>query len=93
MKKLQIVSFWLLSFSAFADITPPPANYTMSGDVVIDANGEINDDPEQPVSLTGTEAPQVQSNLDAVNSNQEQNWIKRHEGCQLRADQNPALIK
>jgi hypothetical protein len=93
MKSLTALIFCLLSYPAVAEIVPPPPNYTVSGDTVIDSQGEQNDDPQHAVTLTTQEAPVVNANDTVVDNNLLQSWIVRRNGDIARAAQSPQLIK
>lgn len=67
-----------MSFSVIADIEPPPANYSIAvDDTVIDASGQVNDDPEQVVKLTTTEIPVVKNEVKQVEEKVEEDWQTR----------------
>jgi hypothetical protein len=86
MKKIMLIPGLLLSLSAVAEIAPPPANYTIAADdTVIDATGQVNDDPEQVVDLTSTEVPTVKSEVKQVETEVQQDWQTRHDDAMLTA--------
>jgi hypothetical protein len=93
MKSIMIMMCCTLSFSVFADIQPPPPNYTIVSNNTVDSNGEINDDPEQTVAITSTEKSTVDNAVTQADANIKLRWKKRKSGADARALVNPKLIK
>jgi hypothetical protein len=86
MKYILILCCLAIPFSAVADIVPPPANYSIAADdTVIDATGQVNDDPEQVLRLTTTEVPTVKNEVKQVESKVEQDWKTRLDNAKLTA--------
>ncbi len=82
MKTILILGCFAIPFYAVADIVPPPANYSIAADdTVIDATGQVNDDPEQVISLTPTEIPVVQNNDRQVDTKVELDWKLRDDSA------------
>jgi hypothetical protein len=84
MKRLITIIFCTISFSVVAAIVSPAANYTVTSTGVVDAAGELNDDPPQEETLTATEQATVSTDSSTANATIRNAWVKRAEAAKRR---------
>lgn len=79
MKNVIVVFCSILSFAVVAGTDAPPPNYTVpsTSSEPIDSLSELNDDPENPSTLTATEQTTVESNLQTEKTKLNNYWRKR----------------
>jgi hypothetical protein len=94
MRFILILLGCLGTWSSFAAIDPPLPNYTIDGaGNIVDANGEIDDDPEQQTALTTNEIQAITGTITQADATLKARWLKRQQVAKTRAATNPNLIK